>query len=67
MSASGIVVDGCSAIYGDTTYLFGSHEDAMGFKQCCESGDGRPGPCAEKWNCISKTQATPEKSRKLGR
>ena len=67
MPSSEIEVVGCSAIYGDTTYLFGSAEDAHGFKHCCESGDGRPGPCAEKWNCIGKTQNAPEKSRKLGR
>jgi|GEM_PF-6911958 hypothetical protein len=52
--------------YGGVKYEFRNKEDAIGFTSCCEAG-GRPGACAEQWNCIGKTQLTPDKSRKLGR
>lgn len=61
MANDGIVVTGCIAKYCGVTYEFRNNEDADGFKQCCENG-GRPGVCADKFHCISKTTEVEEPS-----
>lgn len=59
-----VKVHGTKAEFGQTTYEFRSHEDALAFAECVKQPGGRPETCATKFNCIRKSR--PERERDHG-